>query len=69
MTKRATNDPVVFARLCAFMGWDLEENIKALVEDYRMTEADARELMSREQRARDEVDIENTHDDILEGGT
>lgn len=57
-----------FARLAAFLDHDFEETVVALVEDFGMTEADAREGLRTAVRERQEKDITDTHDDLL-GGT
>ena len=58
--------PKDFAQISAFMGWDRDECIKALVEDHELSEEDARECANDAYRERQDVDIEDTHDEIME---
>jgi hypothetical protein len=55
-----------YARVCVSMGWDFEECVQALKTDHNLSEPDARELMSSELRSLQEVEIEDTHDEIEE---
>lgn len=55
-----------FARLCAGMGWDLDESVNALVEDHHLPRHEARALMNAELRKRQELDIEDVHDELEE---
>jgi hypothetical protein len=59
-----TIDADQFATLCAFQEFPIEECVPALMEDYGLSEADAREKANAAYRQRQEVAITDTHDDM-----
>jgi hypothetical protein len=53
-----------FAQLCAVREFPFEEGVAALRADYGLTEPEARECLGAAVRARQELDIADTHDDM-----
>lgn len=59
--------PRLFARFCAYMEYDPDESAKALLELHpELTEDQAREAVQVAIRERQELDITDTHTEVLD---
>jgi hypothetical protein len=55
-----------YAKVCAFMGWPIEQSAVGLAKDHGLELDEARELIMTAVRQRQEIDIEDTHDELQE---
>lgn len=59
-----TPDMREFAKLGAFLAWEVDPTVATMVDEYGVTAEEAREVLLDEIRKRQETDITDTHDEI-----
>jgi hypothetical protein len=58
--------PLMFARLCAFMDYDVDGSVEQIIDVYDLDRARARALLAAAIRERQQLDIQDTHIELLD---